>query len=261
MKRYKQFQALAISEFKTAVWEHPVHKHNHYELIVIRQGSGVHHINGNDIPYNGSAIFLVGPDEEHFFEITEPTHFIYIKFTDAYIHQVNSGSSFGLQQLEYLIKSRETHLADFHLNEADRLTADLVITVILSLKQDLLSNEQLIWLQVLALAALLQRNMPELKATAQRSKDMQAVFCYVHKNIYVPARLKSPVMASHFNTTPDYIGPYFKRNAGVTLRDYIKDYRKGLILQRLDSGNYSLKQIAAEFGLTDESHVSKSLQG
>jgi AraC family L-rhamnose operon regulatory protein RhaS len=260
MKRYKQFQPLAISEFEAAVWQHPAHKHNHFELIVIRQGSGVHHINGNEITYNGSAIFLVGPDEEHFFEIAEPTQFIFIKFTDAYIHQVNSGSSFGLQQLEYLIKSRETHLAGFHLNIADQLTANSVITVILSLKQDLLSNEQLIWLQVLALAALLQRNMPELKAAAHRSKDMQAVFCYVHKHIYTPDKLKSTVMASHFHTTPDYIGPYFRRNTGITLRDYISDYRKKLIHQRLDSGNYSLKQIAAEFGLTDASHVSKIIQ-
>ena len=186
MKHYKQFQPLAISEFEAAVWQHPVHKHNHFELIVIRQGSGVHHINGNEITYNGSAIFLIGPDEEHFFEIAERTQFIFIKFTDAYIHQVNSGSSFGLQQLEYLIKSRETHLAGFHLNDADELTANSIINVILSLQQDLLSNEQLIWLQVLALAALLQRNMPELKAAAHRSKDMQAVFCYVHKHIYTP---------------------------------------------------------------------------
>ena len=260
MKRYKQFQPLAISEFEAAVWEHPIHKHNHFELIVIRRGSGIHHINGNEISYNGSAFFLVGPDEEHFFEITGPTQFIFIKFTDVYIHQVNSGSSFGLQQLEYLIKSRETHLAGFHINEADQLTAESVINVILSLKHDLLSNEQLIWLQVLALAALLQRNMPELKVAAHCSKDMQAVFCYVHKHIYNPAELKSWVMASHFNTTPDYIGPYFKRNTGITLRDYIGNYRKKLIHQRLDSGNYSLKQIAAEFGLIDASHVRKIIQ-
>jgi AraC family L-rhamnose operon regulatory protein RhaS len=145
------------------------------------------------------------------------------------------------------------------LNAADQFTAATIISVILSLKQDLPSNEQLIWLQVLALAALLQRNMPELKSTGHRSKDMQAVFCYLHKHIYTPGKLKSSIMASHFNMAPDYIGPYFKRNAGLTLRDYIGNYRKILIRQRLDSGNFTLKQIAAEFGLTDESHVSKVL--
>jgi AraC family L-rhamnose operon regulatory protein RhaS len=59
MKRYKQFQSIVISEFEAAVWPHPVHKHNHYELIVVRQGSGTHHICGNSIAYRGSAIFLL----------------------------------------------------------------------------------------------------------------------------------------------------------------------------------------------------------
>jgi len=259
MKQYRQFQPLVISEFEATEWPHPVHKHNHYELIFIDHGTGVHQIGSNSIVYGDGDIFLIGPDEEHYFKIDTLTKFIFIKFTDVYIHHVNAGSAFGLQQLEYLVKSRETHFSGFHLNATDQCTAAGIIHVILSLKQDVLSNEQLIWLQVLALAALLQRNMPELKVTANRSRDMQAVFCYVHKHIYTPAKLKSAVMAAQFNTTADYIGPYFKRNTGITLRDYIAKYRKTLIRQRIDSGNYSLKQIAAEFGLTDESHVSKLL--
>ncbi|TWJ02430.1 AraC-like DNA-binding protein [Mucilaginibacter frigoritolerans] len=257
MKQYKQFRSLIIADFEAAEWPHPPHKHNHYELIYTRQGTGTHYINGNAIPYVNGNIFLIGPDEEHYFEIDSPTQFVFIKFTDVYIHHASSGSSYGLRHLEYLIKSKETHLSAFQLNNADQHSADAIIQVILSLKQDTLSNEQLIWLQVLTLAALLQRNMPELKATLHRSRDMQALFCYLHKHIYTPYKLRSLVMASHFNTTPDYIGPYFKRNTGITLRNYIGNYRKSLIRQRMESGNYSLKQIAAEFGLTDESHVSK----
>lgn len=78
--------------------------------------------------------------------------------------------------------------------------------------------------------------------------------------IYTPDQLKAQIMASHFHTTPDYIGPYFKRNTGITMRDYIGDYRRTLIQKRMASGHYSLKQIVAEFGLTDESHVSKLLK-
>jgi AraC family L-rhamnose operon regulatory protein RhaS len=257
MKRYKQFQPLIIADFEATDWPHPLHKHNHFELICILQGTGIHNINGNDIVYNSGDIFLVGPDEHHYFEIGEITRFVFIKFTDVHIHQVSSCSSYGLQQLEYLIKSRETHFSGFRLNSADQGVAVVIINVILTLKQDVLLNEQLIWLQVLALAALLHRNMPELKATVHRSRDMQAVFCYLHKYIYTPGKLRSSIMAAHFNIAPDYLGPYFKKNAGVTLRDYIGNYRKSLIRQRVESGNYSLKQIAAEFGLTDESHVSK----
>jgi AraC family L-rhamnose operon regulatory protein RhaS len=260
MKRYKQFQPLIISAFEVSEWPHPVHQHNHYELIYICHGTGIHHIGGNELIYNEGNMFLVGPEDEHSFNITTPTKFVFIKFTDIYIHHVNAGSAYGLQQLEYLIKSRETHFARFYLNDTDQFTIAGIIQVIMSLKEDLLSNEQLIWLQVLALAALLQRNMPELKATAGRNQDMQAVFCYIHKHIYTPAKLRSSVIASQFHTTADYIGPYFKRNTGITLRDYVGDYRKSLIRQRIDTGSHSLKQIAAEFGLTDESHVIKILR-
>lgn len=257
MKRYKQFKPLVVEELQATDWAHPPHQHNHYELIHIRKGTGVHHIQGKDIAYTEGDIFLIGPDEEHFFKIHSTTIFTFIKFTDVYIHQVGQGSPYGLQQLEYLIKSRETHWSGFQLSQSDRNATNHIINVITSLKQDILYNEPLIWLQVLALAVLLHRNMPELKVTAHRSRDMQAIFCYIHKFIYTPEKLRARIMAVHFNTTADYVGPYFKRNTGVTLRDYIGGYRRTLIKQRIKSGNYSLKQIAAEFGLTDESHVSK----
>jgi AraC family L-rhamnose operon regulatory protein RhaS len=200
---------------------------------------------------------LIGPDEAHSFDLKSPTRFVYIKFTNIYINQPES--SYGLKELEYLVKSRETHFSGFCLNTADQLAAEQIIAVIISLKDDLFKNERLIWFQILSLSVLLQRNMPELKVTLNRSRDMQAVFCYLHKHIYTPEKLRSPVIAAQFNTTADYIGPYFKRNTGTTLRDYIASYRKTLILQRLKNGNKNLKEIAAEFGLTDESHVRKAI--
>jgi AraC family L-rhamnose operon regulatory protein RhaS len=112
----------------------------------------------------------------------------------------------------------------------------------------------------MAIATILRRNLPEITTQEKKSKEMESVFAYIHEHIYTPGQLKAQVMATHFHTTPDYIGPYFKRNTGVTLRDYIGDYRRTLIQIRMTSGNYSLKQIAVEFGLTDESHVSKFLK-
>jgi YesN/AraC family two-component response regulator len=163
--------------------------------------------------------------------------------------------------LEYLIKSRETHLSGFRLSDHDRYTVEMIFNVIVSLRHDMLINEQLIRKQVLILSHILQRNMPELRSVVHRSKDMQAIFCYIHKHIYTPGKLRADIMAEQFNITRNYMGLYFKRNAGITLRDYIRNYRNSLIRQRIDSGRYSLKQIAADFELTDESHVSKLMQG
>jgi len=64
-------------------------------------------------------------------------------------------------------------------------------------------------------------------------------------------------MAQHFNIANDYLGIYFKRQAGITLRNYIQNYRRTLISQRITAGRVTLKEIAVEFGLTDVSHLTK----
>lgn len=221
---------------------------------------GTHIINQISNAYQDGDIFLLGPEDEHYFEIVNSTHFLFVKFTDPYLYKDYSGSTILQQKLEYLIKSRETHLSGFKLHPEDSISAEQIFTVISTLKEDILHNEELIWMQVLSLALILQRNMPELKLIATRSRNIQAMFCYLHKHIYTPEKLKATNLAMHFNTTADYIGPYFKRNAGITLRDYIREYRKVLIEQRTLSGKYSLKEIASQFGLTDESHVAKILK-
>jgi len=260
MERYHQYQPLVISDFETDCWEHPVHNHNHYELIYVKKGSGNHYIQDIINKYSQGDLFLLGPQDDHYFEIRQRTRFVYIKFTDPYIYAASNTSASHLQNLEYLIKSRETHASGFTLKSGDLQTIDKIIDVIVSLKDEIFSNEELLWLQVLSIASIMHRNMPELKNTRERNKDMQAVFCYIHKYIYSPERLKATVMAAHFNISGEYMGPYFKRNAGITLRDYIKVYRKSIVEQRIGSGRYSLKEIASEFGLTDESHVSKILR-
>lgn len=260
MKRYRQFEPIVISEFETSTWHHPVHQHNHYELIYIKSGSGKHVINANAVHYSSGTVFLLGPNDEHFFEIAQKTHFVYLKFTDVFMHRDAVGSEASLRHLEYLIKSRETHQSGFLFTENDQLAVDGIFELITVLKQDMLKNEVLIWMQVLALAHLLQRNMPEIKSLPHRTKDMQALFCYLHKYIYEPEMLKAETLAKYFAMTKAYIGPYFKKQAGITLREYINTYRNSLISKRLESGQYKLRQIAAEFGLTDESHVSKLIK-
>ncbi len=259
MERYRQFEPILVSEFKTSAWTHPEHNHNHYEFIFIMDGMGAHVINGHVVPYENGAVFLIGPEDYHYFEIQQETHFIYLKFTDAYIYRNAAESGNLTRQLEYLIKSRETHQHGFSLLEADLLTVRLLFKVILSLKHNTISNQDLIWYQLLGISTILMRNMPELQINT-RSRDLQAIFCYIHKNIYTPSLLRSQIMAPHFNIAPDYLGTYFKRNVGVTIRTYIHAYRNTLIRQRIAAGRMILKEIADEFGLTDVSHLSKIMQ-
>lgn len=260
MKRYRQYKPVVISAIEAVQWHHPIHRHTHYEIIYIQSGKGIHHIQGVTYSYSEGSVFLLGPEDDHFFEIKEQTRFIYIKFTDPYVYANNALSSDSIRHLEYLIKSRETHSYAYIISSQDQKVVAAIFDLIIALHADLMQNEVLIWMQVLALATVLQRNMPTLRTTGKINKDMQAVFCYIHKHIYEPEKLRAVRMATEFNTTANYIGPYFKKNVGVTLSNYISAYRKALINQRLASKRYSLKEIAATFGLTDESHVMKIIK-
>lgn len=260
MKRYRQFQPVLVSAFEVSEWHHPIHSHNHYELIYIKKGSGIHHINKMAVTYKPGDIFLLGPQEEHYFEIRHSTRFIYLKFTDLYIREGRETMHHAVKEMEYLIHSREAHQSGFRLTAHDQLLTDQIFALIEILKLESSLNERLIWQQVISLSVILKRNLPEIIPAENAENQMEAMFAYIHENIYTPEKLRSAVMAASFNTTANYIGPYFKRNAGVSLRSYVKTYRGTLITKRIESGNYSLKQIANEFGLTDESHVHKVIK-
>ncbi|MGN6416088.1 MAG: helix-turn-helix domain-containing protein [Pseudobacter sp.] len=260
MKQYRQFAPVLISEFEAEEWQHPVHRHNHYEIIYIGKGAGVHHVNDVAVPYGSGQVFFLGPDDEHYFTITQRTHFLYVKFTDEYLHQQDAHFYRGIQQLEYLIRRRDLHFSGFNISGNDQATLNQLFRVIRSLKYDTLANEPLLWMQLISVAVILQRSLPEIEETAGQNKNMQALFCYIHKYIYTPEKIRLQVLATQFNTTEDYIGRYFRKHAGITLRDYVQEYRVTLIRKRLEKGEYSLKQVADEFGLTDESHVSKLLK-
>ncbi|WP_285059260.1 AraC family transcriptional regulator [Pedobacter ginsengisoli] len=260
MKRYRQFKPILISAFEVEQWHHPAHTHNHYELIYIKNGSGIHHINKLTVIYQEGDIFLLGPSEEHYFEIEQKTKFIYLKFTDLYMQGSQDAWHHPVKELEYLVHNRESHLSGFKLTANDQLLTAQIFNVIELMKLDPLLNERLIWQQLISLSVILKRNLFCTMPDQIGENKMEAMFSYIHENIYTPERLRSAVMAADFNTTINYIGRYFKRNAGVSLRSYIKSYRHTLISKRMQAGNYSLKQIAAEFGLADESHVHKLMR-
>lgn len=260
MKRNKQYDPVIIADFELAEWHLPVHNHNHHEFIYIKKGRGRHVINEQPVPYAAGDIFLLGPEEVHYFEIEQSTRFIYLKFTDLYLLQEKGSHNPGIHHLEQLIKSRQSRSSGFLVNEEDKCTLNALFDTIISLQKNTIHHEQLIWLLLLAIAQLLQRNLPDSSPTGQRNKNMQDIFRYLHENIYSPPQLRATVMAEHFGFTKDYLGPYFKKNAGLTLSEYIHNYRMSLIQKRLKSGRYGLKQIAFEFGLTDESHLSKIIR-
>ena len=79
-----QFESLVVTEWDVETFPLQRHKHSFYEMIYIREGQGVHVLNNNYFPYQSGDIFIVSPEDQHFFEIEKRTKFTFIKFTDSY---------------------------------------------------------------------------------------------------------------------------------------------------------------------------------
>lgn len=262
MKRYTQFKELVIDDFETDVWEHPVHKHNHFEIIYIAQGSGNHHLNQQTIPYQRGDLFLLGPEDEHEFVVDKTTRFIYVKFTNFYLDStdVDSPTQWNMD-VDLLLKSPQRRNGNILTREEDKaLVLEVLNLMVAEYQKEELLGRKIIFQFFKALVLILKRNqLPEtVKSSRKPSSDMiEELLEYIELNIYNPKMLTQKQIAKHFPFAANYVGVYFKNKFGTTLKKYIQDYRFNLLEQRLKNGQTSTKQLAIDFGFTDESHLHK----
>lgn len=264
-KRYKQFEDLIIADFETRVWEHPRHNHNHYEIIYIARGEGVHELNEVEQRYHQGDLFLLGPEDAHEFRVEQLTRFIYFKFTKSY-----------LKQGKKLFHEDWTAEMDRQLNDPERKRGNLLQyqadrVMVFELMQLILREylyrpaftDQIIFNFFSVILLIIRRNR---EVSADRIREVypdgitERILGYIEQNIRTPKKLTLGQLSEHFHYSSNYIGILFKQNMGSSLREYIGNYRFQLVQQRIRYSQVGMKQIAAEFGFVDESHLSKFIK-
>lgn len=260
MKKLNQLDILVIDEFEEDKFHLPRHSHTYYEIIYIIKGSGIHHLNDNLLPYQSGDLFVISTDDEHYFDIKKTTRFVFIKFTDTYF---NSNKKLSCD--EFLLNTPESFMRDQSLKENVLRLEDPCKTILKNTIENIikyncktnLSSSPIIFYQILSIFGLIKETMQgmNLKITGT-AIDNDQIISYIHQNIYNPKLVQIKTIATHFNIAPNYFGTYFKRNFLLTYRDYINKLRIQLIEKRIINKKLSIKQIAYEFGFTDESHLS-----
>ncbi|MFI2744284.1 AraC family transcriptional regulator [Zhouia sp. PK063] len=268
MKRYHQFNRLVIEDFIASKWEHPLHNHNHFEIIFIREGAGIHHLNNNFLPYKRGHLYVLGPEDEHEFLIDIPTHFIYFKFTKLYLNLFESDNPvLWNKDVDSLLYRTECKRGNLIKNKNDILTVEQILNlIVLEYQKNELLSKKIIFQLFKALVLVLIRNNNINKQKHLKSSNVQSglakdLLDYIELHIYDPKKLTKQQIANHFHYSPNYIGSLFKEKVGSTLKKYIQQYRYELLMQRLRHGQLSNKQLVIEFGFTDESHLHKFIAG
>lgn len=261
MERYIQFEPFIIEDFETDYWDHPKHRHNHFEIIFIMHGEGQHIVNDHEMIYNGGDLFLLRPEDYHEFRVAESTRFIYFKFTQLYV------SNNKFQVPEHWNREVDLLLRQTQISHGSLLKSDSDITMVRQL-MEMITEEcrrssaryrEIIFQLFSVILTLIKRNQPYpfKKSRQDETERIESILYYIECNIHNADALSTENIAKECYLSPNYIGSYFKRNMGVTLSDYMAEYRFKLIEQRLQYSRDSLKEIAADFGFFDASHLNK----
>lgn len=260
MPKLNQFQTLVLDEFEEEKFHLPPHTHTYYEIIYIKKGSGIHHLNNNLLLYKAGDLFVISPDDEHYFDIKKSTRFVFIKFTDNYFN-----SQQNLTCDEYLIHTPEVFMRDKILKETVLKFDEPCRTILKNTVENIsaynckndVSTSPIIFHQILSLFGLIKETIRGMNLQLKSTHlDNEQIANYIHQNIYQPKLVQVKVIAANFNIAESYFSAYFKRTFSISYREYIHNLRTTLIEKRFHNNQLPIKQIAYEFGFTDESHLT-----
>jgi AraC-like DNA-binding protein len=262
MKKYIQHQFLKVSHFVADHWEHPVHNHNHFEVIFIHRGKGIHQVSKMSYVFDGPTFFILAPCDYHDFQLAAKTEFTFIKFTNVYLNGVgtipaNNRWNQDVDQLMNHARSRQNMIVP---TGSDISKAVPLIELILQewndTKQEL---SEVLFLLIQSLFTILKRNVAVDKKEVPQHHlaKLTSIIHHIHEHIYFSKELQVEILAKKFGLSKHYLGIYFKEHMGVSMRDYISQYKFKLIESRLELSSMSIKEISNELGFTDLSHFNK----
>ncbi|SEW53014.1 AraC family transcriptional regulator [Chitinophaga arvensicola] len=261
MERFIQFDPISMRHFSTTKWPFPPHNHNHYELIFLHAGNGTHILNNVTAAYQAPAIYLLAPEDQHQFIVKAQTEFSVIKFLPVSLSGhlrdaeekewhllmgeliVNSQlisellpQTLAMNKLETLFKMMVAEWKEMN-EKSNELMVHLLRSILIILKSNILVSSNV--------TALMTDNLP-----------MQIVH-HIHAHIQSPESLTIDSIGAQFSLSGSYLSSLFRKEIGMSLKEYISNYKLKLIKTRLKYSRSLIKEISHDFGFSDISHFNK----
>lgn len=257
-----QFEALFFRDFSTTVWPFPLHSHNHYELMYIKKGKGIHILNGKKSDYGSDSVFFLLPEDEHDFQIEEETHFNVIKFLPSILKGgINtSNTDFWDNLLKGLSRkfklNNENHIQPLQLEKM----RSIIEILMLDWRQQ---GEKVgeLHIHLLRSVLLILNNSFEynIEKDIRQLEDslIDRIQNYIHTYICYPDKLSVKELSEFFIMSESGLRITFRNKMGISLREYIYSLKLQLIKERISNSSSTFSEIARDFGFTDPSHFHR----
>lgn len=264
MAKENLYQSFEIDHKILDKFPRRVKSNNFFELIFIVDGTGVQYINKNKFSYRKGNLFLVTPQDYSSFDITTPTQFFFLRFSNHYLHSKSTKDKVAVQRMEYILQNASHRPGCILKNKADKpLIASLVESIIRENSNQQLYHHQIIEQLVNTIIIIVARNIAlKLPKNIKENtgETVLDLLHYIQQNIFEPKNLKAEKLSKHFGISLHYLGRYFKKQTGETMQQYIANYKLRLIETRLLHSDMRINEIAYELNFTDESHLNRAFK-
>lgn len=258
---YRPFE-IDVKEFDTFPQVPEVN--NFFKLIYIIDGTGVQFIGNNRFNYRKGNLFLITPQDMHYFDIVTRTKFFFLRFENSFISPKVNKEKDMIQHVDYILQNASHRPGCILKNKADKpFIAFLVESILNELENEQLYHHKIIEQTVNTMITIVARNIAlKLPKNIKENtgESVLEILDYIQQNIFEPKLLKAEKLSSHFGISIHYLGKYFKKQTGETLQGYISNYKLRLIETRLLHSDMRINEIAYELNYTDESHLNRAFK-
>ena len=122
MVQFNLEEVFIIKIYTLKEWVKDFEDRNYLEIIFIEKGKGMHRINNVDIAYKAKDIFLIAPDDNHYFNIESETTFCTFLFTNSlFSSKVNlPDRSYWLRRIDFILQHPNLKPGDVIRNNVER---------------------------------------------------------------------------------------------------------------------------------------------
>jgi len=252
-----------VEEFEK--WEKRPYKNNFFEIVYVEKGIGRQCINQHEFEYQEGNIFLLPPLDCHSFKINEPSRFYFIRFTDHYFLNNNLLADYNVwfDKIAYILANYNKVPGDIISSERER---QFIIGNIKSIYQEYLSSDDysnsIIAGSIAAILNILARSIEKRYVEQANELDSRfgEIIRYINTHIADNEKLRVPVLADMFGISKSYFSEFFKKQAGVSLVDYVLKSKLKIVVTKVLHTDLSLKEIAWQLNFTDSSHLARTFK-
>ncbi|PIF45133.1 AraC-like DNA-binding protein [Chryseobacterium sp. 52] len=246
-------------------WKDRFRKNSFFELVFILKGKGIQSIEYKTQAYQKDDFFLLPYSKCHAYEITEPTTFLFIRFTEHYFKNLKNTTIDYLEwysKLNYIIGFYDFNTGLNINDEKDKSHVKKLFEILLLEKGQPSDYSETLTANTLSSILTIISSKLILSEDFQKKNDSKFldIIKHINQHIIDDDKVSILYLSEKFNISKKYFSEYFKRNSNESLKEYIQKTKLQIAINRIKYTQSPLQEIAWSLGFTDGSHLNKALK-